>query len=234
MDKGIWVKVRKFIDYKGRKDVPRCSWFRCSNRILEDADFFEFTHGEMIVWFYILALASQKNSDTIFISFAHADRVCRLKKSVIQSAVKKLMGNQIDPVDVSGALRDRHEPDTAKSSTDRQTDIQTDTAAGANSSPPPRSMSDPVKFSSLNDLLGAFDEGTRQTWAELYANDEYRHRQATKAWDYYRTNPQKLPKNLKGWKRALNHWFEADWSKHVRGIPASKASVSGICGVLDV
>jgi hypothetical protein len=103
MSKGIWVKVKNFSNYKGRIDVKNHSWFRLSNRILEDPDFFDFTHAEILAWIYVLSLASQKNSDTVYINFLHAERVCRLKKKEIQAAIEKLLLNQLDPVDVTDA-----------------------------------------------------------------------------------------------------------------------------------
>jgi hypothetical protein len=65
MAKGIWVKVSKWSDYAGRTDVVNHTWFRCSNRILEDEDFFEFSDAEILGWLYILSLCSQKKTDTV-------------------------------------------------------------------------------------------------------------------------------------------------------------------------
>lgn len=119
----ITVEIRNFEGYKGRKDVEHNSWFRCSNRLLEDPDFFEFSAEEILVWVYILSLSSQKNSPRVTIKFAHAERVCRLKKSIVESAILKLSGNQIDPVDVTLTSRGRYADDTQTCATDRQTDI---------------------------------------------------------------------------------------------------------------
>lgn len=126
----ITVFVRNWEDYKGRGDVKHNSWFRCSNRLLEDPDFFEFSAEEVLVWIYILSLSSQKNAGTVSINFSHALRVCRLKKSAILSSIEKMKGNQIDLVDVTDALRARNGHVTDTCATDRQTDRQTRESSG--------------------------------------------------------------------------------------------------------
>ena len=113
------VKINNYNAYKGRNDVVYNSWFRCSNRLLEDPDFFDFTHEEILVWIYILSLASQKNTDTVCIKFAHAERVCRLKKSAVESAIKKLQAIQILPVDDTDTLRERNADDTFTCATEK-------------------------------------------------------------------------------------------------------------------
>lgn len=118
------VRIRNFEKYKGRSDVKHNSWFRCSNRLLEDPDFYEFSHAELLVWVYILSLASIKNSDEIEINFDRADKVCRLKKKDVLSALEKLEGNQIDRLTDTLTLRARYANDTSTCATeqDRQTE----------------------------------------------------------------------------------------------------------------
>ncbi len=105
-----------------------------------------------------------------------------------------------------------------KTKTKKEIKNKKTTTAVANHSLGRRSTTELVSFNSLTELLGAFDKETVSTWSQLYPDNEYLQRQSIKAWDYYRTNSVKTPKNLKGWKRAMNHWFESDWPKHVRNI----------------
>lgn len=86
----IEVTVRNFESYKGRADVTHNSWFRMSNRILEDPEFFEFTSSEFLVWIYILCQASKKNQATIQVFYQHAHHIARLPKNVVNSAIEKL------------------------------------------------------------------------------------------------------------------------------------------------
>lgn len=83
-----------------------------------------------------------------------------------------------------------------------------------------QSTASPVFFQTVGELISSFDAETINAWSLLYPDKSYLQRQSIKAFDYYRTNSQKMPRSLKGWKRALNHWFESDWHKHVKGITA--------------
>lgn len=123
MVKSISVRIRGFEKFKGRGDVKHNSWFRCSNRLLEDPDFYEFSHAELLVWVYILSLASIKNSDEVEINFDRADRVCRLKRKDVLSAIEKLEGNQVDRLSDTDAVRARYADDTPTCATNTQTDI---------------------------------------------------------------------------------------------------------------
>ena len=94
------------------------------------------------------------------------------------------------------------------------------------SSQPRRSALTPVEFISVNELFAAFDQETLSAWSNLYPDAEYLKRQSIKAWEWYRANAVKRPKTLKGWRRALNHWFDSDWAKHLKTIPSNKAGQS--------
>lgn len=108
------VTIVNFETYKGRADVKHNSWFRCSNRLLEDPDFFDFSHEEILVWIYILSLGSQKNSHKVTINYHHANSVARLSTVAINSAVRKL--KKLKALEVS-TLRGRYVRDTETCST---------------------------------------------------------------------------------------------------------------------
>lgn len=96
MAHGILVAVKSFDNYRPRKEIKHPHWFKCSNRLLEDEDFYNFTFEEIAVWIYILSVASQKDSFEVFINFEAAERKCRLKEKVVRSAIAKLSTKQID------------------------------------------------------------------------------------------------------------------------------------------
>lgn len=96
MANGILVAVKSFDNYRPRKEIKHPHWFKCSNRLLEDEDFYDFTFEEIAVWIYILSVASQKDSSEVFINFEAAERKCRLKEKTIHSAIAKLSTKQID------------------------------------------------------------------------------------------------------------------------------------------
>lgn len=90
MSSSITVRICNFAKYKGRPDVKINSWFRCSNRLLEDHEFFDFTHEELLVWIYLLSLSSQKNHEIVHVSLQHAHQVCRLSADAVMGAIEKL------------------------------------------------------------------------------------------------------------------------------------------------
>jgi hypothetical protein len=98
VDKGITIRIRNFEKYKGRSDVKHHLWFRCSNDLLEDEDFFDFEPAEILVWIYILGQASKKKSADLFINFERAERFARLKKKDVLSAIEKLSKKQLDRI----------------------------------------------------------------------------------------------------------------------------------------
>lgn len=121
------MKVLNYEKFKGRTDVKHNTWFRCSNRLLEDPDFFEFTHSELLVWVHVMSLTSQKNCDTVFINFSHAEKVCRLKKRDVLSAIKKLEGIQLVPVRDTHTLRARYADVTHTCATGQDRTLQDNT-----------------------------------------------------------------------------------------------------------
>lgn len=134
--KTITVTIRNYETYKGRSDVKQNSWFRCSNRIFEDPDFFDFSFEEIAVWLYILSLSSQKNSATVTINLGHAERVCRLKSAVVMSAIAKLEGNQIHPVHDTSTLRARTADVTFTCATEQYNTEQTEQTRQDTPAPP--------------------------------------------------------------------------------------------------
>lgn len=136
----VTIKLTNFDKYKGRSDVKNNSWFRCSNRLLEDQDFYDFTHEEINVWIYFLSLASQKNQASVHVSYQRAHQVCRLSREAINSAIEKLIKiGALDRVK-NRTVRGRYVHDTHPCATDRQTDItnkQTDTRSCTPSVPVP-------------------------------------------------------------------------------------------------
>ena len=135
MDETITVTIGNWESYKGRGDVKHNSWFRCSNRLLEDPDFYKWKPEELLVWIYIMSQASQKNSGAVRINFEHAERVSRLKRATVLSAIEKLESLGIAAAGVTDAVRARNADGTDTCATDRQTDKtgQTDRTAAAHS-----------------------------------------------------------------------------------------------------
>lgn len=84
------IRVPKWRDFNPRKDVKKPSWFRLAHDLFENEDFYDFSHGEILAWIYILCACSKKNHDTVTVSLDRVKTVGRISEKVFRSAVKKL------------------------------------------------------------------------------------------------------------------------------------------------
>ncbi len=221
----ILVKIVNFEKYKGRGDVKHNSWFRCSNRLLEDPDFFEFSHSELMVWIYIMSLASQKNSEVVEVNFAHAERVGRLKKSIVQRAMQKLMGKQILPVDVTDTLRGRTADDTDACATLHNKTIQTEhnktnntiSTEGAGAAALPVGVE--IEHLSYFFEIASIGSDLVSEWLKAYPK-EWIEGEFGKAKRWCLTNPSKKPKSNPG--KFLNGWLARNWDSYRKTLSAEK------------
>lgn len=86
----ITIEILNWDKYNPRKDLKATTWVRLQNSLFEDPSFFEFSHAELLTWIYLLSQCSKKLSGTIRLSFAHAERIARLKRKDVESAIEKL------------------------------------------------------------------------------------------------------------------------------------------------
>lgn len=215
----IFIRVVNFEKYKGRRDVTHNSWFRCSNRLLEDPDFFEFSHPELLVWIYILSLTSQKNTDVIEVNFAHAERVCRLKKSIVQKAMQKLMGKQILPVDVTPTLRESNADDTQTCATIHNNTIQTEqnnTLSTEGAASPLLPVGEEIEYFNFFQEIAPIKADLVVEWLKVYPK-EWIEEELGKAKRWCLTNPTKKPKSNPG--NFLNGWLSRNWDSFRKTIP---------------
>jgi hypothetical protein len=117
--KSLFITITNFEKYKGRADVQMNSWFRLSNRFLEDSDFFDFTHEEKLVWVYLLSIASQKNTARIHVSHQHAHQVSNLSAESVNSAIEKLNKLGCLKKERTRTLRGRYVDDTQTCATEQ-------------------------------------------------------------------------------------------------------------------
>jgi len=86
----VTVKIKKWENYNPRSDVKKPSWFRVEYQLLEDPDFYGFSHGEFKAWFYVLAQACRKNSGTIRVNYHHAETTAKLSRGDLDGSIEKL------------------------------------------------------------------------------------------------------------------------------------------------
>jgi hypothetical protein len=86
----IYVEILNWEKFNPRKDVKLSSWFRFDHTLFEHPDFHDFTHSDLVSWMYFLCLASKKNTSSITVYVAHAERLARLTFQDLISALQKL------------------------------------------------------------------------------------------------------------------------------------------------
>lgn len=216
--KGIWVKILGFEKYKGRADVAHNSWFRCSNRLLEDPDFFDFTAEEKLVWIYLLSIASQKNTSDIHVSHQHAHHVCRLSEKAVTTAIEKLCEIKVIKRLRARTLRGRYVGDTRTCATDI-TDRQDKTKHNTT-----REFDFELVYKKYPRKEGK-SEGIKKLTREIKTLEDFEN--FSKAVDRYRDHVIKAgtePKFIKHFSSFVSIW--RDWldpdTGQVNGVPGSK------------
>jgi hypothetical protein len=126
----IELELLNWDKYNPRKDLKATTWMRFQNSIYEDPQFFDFDHGEICFWIYLLCMASKKQSSTVIVNITHAERIGRFKKSTIDSCIEKL--KHINCVTerhahVTSTLRARHT--TNERTEQNMTNVTNDTHA---------------------------------------------------------------------------------------------------------
>lgn len=226
MANGITVRVRNYQTYKGRGDVKHNSWFRLSNRLLEDPDFYDFSHAELLVWIQILSLSSQKDSDTIFLNFAHLDRVCRLDQSVVQSALAKLENSQIEIVDDTSTVRTRTAPDTP---TVRARDADdTDTCATGQDRQDSTEQDKRARAApAFEDLLRRLPVVSLDLMRAKVPDEGGLRERLHEAFVYHSADPARAPRSPGQWAKKFQSWVLSEDRR--RSQPGkAKADLSGI------
>lgn len=212
--RGITVTVRGWDKFNGRKDVTHPSWFRVEYRLLEDPDFFDFSHEEFKVWFYVLAQCCRKACDTVFLNFAHARTTAKLSQQGILGALKKLEELQLVLVNVTDAERERNADDTRQDRTgqNRTGQDETDTATSAASE---------LFSESTQDILEKVSRDVQDAWLQTYPDAGWIRQELAKAWAWCKANPKKAPRS--DWARFVNGWLSRGWEQHRKSIPSNRA-----------
>lgn len=90
------IEIVKWGHANNRKDIKNPSWFKFYHKFIDDPDFYDFTHSEIVCWIYILCLASRENKQgLVTINIEHAHRVQNLDSETIHQTINKLKRLQI-------------------------------------------------------------------------------------------------------------------------------------------
>lgn len=226
----LQIRIRNFEDYKGRSDVKHNSWFRLSNRFLEDHEFFDFTPGEKLVWIYLLSLASQKNHGDIHVSYQHAHHVCRIERDVLFSGIEKLIKIKCIEKIRTRTLRGRYAHDTQTCATEHNITEQDKHNITEHEvcSEPTKSVTEPaapsnISFKVSEKITMIISQDLINSWADTYPK-EFLDLEIKKARSWILANKHKSPK--KDWGRFLNSWFNRGWEAYRKTLSSNPTQMS--------
>lgn len=224
MADGITVRIRNK-DWRPRADIKHPAWFKCSNRILEDEDFYSFSFEEIAVWIHILSLASQKDSDTVLINFEAAERKARLKQKFVVSAIHKLAKKQVEIIDGQDAYASRTDDvrNTAPGIEGRRGEEGVHKRLTAFAAP-----------TNAQELLSLITQKTIEEYGALYPSEGYVEREAIKAVQWCDRNSRRRPKGALGYQRFFASWLERGWEKERKSIATVVPHRSSQTGYADV
>lgn len=206
----LFVEVMNFKKFKGRTDVEKPSWFRCSNEILEDDDFHDFTAPEMCAMIYIF---SQSNKQTAAIARLNLEKIDGLNRKFnredLRSAIAKAERREILKLHVTPPLRGRNVDVTSTYRIGE--DRQTDTTDEEESVPPKEPQAPPASdlasprerpSGNLQNLLAAIPEASKLALIESckgYGGEDFMKSAAANAFAFHSSRPESA-----GWK--ISHW----------------------------
>lgn len=224
----VTVLIKGFDQYKGRADVKHNSWFRCSNRLLEDHEFFNFSHTEIIVWIYLLSVASQKNTGKITVAYSHAETIAKLDRPSVDSAIKKL--KKIGAIEVSNSrtLRGRYADvtDTCATRQTEQTEHNKHNITDTPEAQPrsgPHDLLEPFKLEMFKKHLSLVPVDVQESWLQTYEKD-WIVLQLKEAVTWIYGNKAKAPKS--NFATFFSKWLSRSWEWKRKGIASNKNGIS--------
>lgn len=168
----IEIEIRGYEKYRPRKDIKDPWWFKSANKIFEDDDLFDFSLEEMAVWWYILAIASQQQTNRPRISVRKAS--ARITPALLRSTIEKLVGLGIvsyPKSDISpgrppdGSCTD-HVRVAAGSCTLEERRGEGEEKRGGEENAPPESSPVGNGIASAPALIAALPKDIRETWVD--------------------------------------------------------------------
>lgn len=122
------VEIIKWDKYNARSDVKHPTWFRMDHSLFDDPQLFELNGYDLLTFIYLLSLASKKSAAAVNISPNHAEKVGRIPKKFLKSAIAKLA--EVGVIRTDADVHDRMRTDTSSTLQTLQTDKTDNTDTG--------------------------------------------------------------------------------------------------------
>lgn len=223
-----WVELEilNWDKYNPRKDLKTTSWLRLSNTTLEDPDFYDFAHAELLTWIYILSLASKKQSGLVRVHLGHLERIRGIKESEAKGAIEKLQ--QLQCVRVTGASVYADDAPTlrAQHTTNERTNVTNErNETNAATSDEPMIAPSPLVEEFTQAFLSRINPEVQQAWVKTYeGNTAWIKQEIRKAVTWTKANPKKAPKS--DFARFMTDWLARGFNDYRKGIPSRRLTAS--------
>ncbi len=225
----IEIKILKWEDYQCRKDIKKPWWMKISNQLVTDPDLGEFDNDELIIWIFLLSIASIKRSGRIFASAEYIGRQRNVPQKKVLDAFKKLSDLRMIHITRTESVRDPIKPVTSEKrreekrrnttslrevvSTTAEASLQT--VGGCH----PDLKGDPEN----EKFLGLINLNTQERWLKLYPV-EYVDREVTKALNWLENSPQRRPRSPRGLSSFMTKWLDRGFERWRKQQPVNEKS----------
>ena len=234
------IMVPGFDDYNGKSKGKSQNWFRLESSLFMSSKFLALSSVAKLLWLWVLSESAKSSRREVLVHPLSIASVVHGKSLSITSALNELLTLQWIQV-----LKYPYER------TNERTGVGVTDVSETTKSPPQKNVeniqqelpvlqSNPVLqnasatklFSPKNqfELIDAVPPDQLALWDALYTDREFLERETIKAFQYYKNNPKKTPKTIRGWRAALSSWFERGWVRHVTKIKSVSKNGS-ICGI---
>jgi len=201
-------------------------YFMVSNRIFDDHKIATSTSLERLLYLTILARCSDEHSTTCSATRDQLMTMLGQTRYDIVTALNHLQENQLITWEKMPSLINRIEKNRIESNIiESTTDVVLNTPQVA-AEIREKKVSLSKEFSPTNEfeLIMALPVDTKERWSRLYPDRTFLEREATKCFGYYKNNPKKIPRTMRGWSMALSSWFERGWPHFVKTIKSEPGS----------
>jgi hypothetical protein len=211
----VTVHVPKWREHNPRTDVKKPHWYRVQYSLVDDPEFYGFTHEEFKAWHYIMSMCCRKNTDTVTLNYDHAQAASRISRKGLDGAISKLSVLKVVSVLDTDTSRERDGDVTDTNATVQDITGQNrtghDTAAGSNPLGGYLEPAGRVRFEGIAKSRGITPE-IQNAWLATYPDPAWVARETLKAIAYDTALPP--AKKKKDYPRFIGNWLSRGWDRH--------------------
>lgn len=215
----VELKEKSFEKYiKARADVERPGWFKCSNRILDDDELYDFSAAEICAWLYIMEQSSIHQNPKVRLILDKVDAYRRkFSRDDLRNAITKLRELGILK-GVTSAVRPRNVDVTlGEERIGEDSRVVVVTACAREETPPAANASQNKIIGSVLTELGGNSKRVQalstvpldlqQEWVDTYDPLWLKNTILKAISTYANKDPVETVKN---WEGKLVHWFSIE------------------------